>query len=121
LVVALLAAACAVSTGGPAAADDGDGRTAFNNACRTCHTLTAGDNRLGPNLAGIIGRKAGSVEGYGFSSSLAGSNIVWDEATLDRFLADPNGTIPGNNMKPFTGIAAGEDRARIIRFLKSGG
>ena len=66
------------------------GQLAFNNACRTCHTVKEGDNRLGPNLHAIIGRKAGSLPGYSFSSPLAQSGIVWDEANLDRFIENPD-------------------------------
>ena len=72
----------------PAFAQD-DGQTAFNNNCRTCHTMKEGDNRLGPSLAGIIGRKAGSLPGYAFSASMKQSEIVWDEANLDQFIAEP--------------------------------
>src|SRR5262245_46694108 len=72
----------------PAATDAG--QLAFNNACRTCHTLREGDNRLGPNLYKLVGRKAGSVPGYAYSSAMQGAGIVWDKATLDRFIAEPD-------------------------------
>ncbi|ODN68583.1 c-type cytochrome [Methylobrevis pamukkalensis] len=72
----------------------GDGQVNFNNSCRTCHTTSEGDNRLGPNLAGIIGRKAGSAEGYSYSSALAQADVTWDEATLDRFLENPDAWCP---------------------------
>ena len=62
-----------------------DSRLAFNNVCRTCHTLKEGDNRLGPNLHNIIGRKAGSVPDYGYSSAMKDANLTWDKATLDRW------------------------------------
>ena len=66
-----------------------DGQVAFNNACRTCHSFKAGDNRLGPTLHGIVGRKAGSIEGFAFSPSMKASGITWDEATSTSSSANP--------------------------------
>lgn len=96
-----------------------DGQTAFNNACRTCHTTKPGDNRLGPSLHGVVGRQSGMAEGFQYSSALGDGKITWDEATLDKFLANPDGVAPGNNMKPFTNISDANDRKRIIEFLKT--
>jgi cytochrome c2 len=79
------------------------------------------DNRLGPNLYRIIGRLAGSVDDYGYSSAMDNADFVWDEATLDRFIANPEQVVPGNNMKPFGGISSKEDRAKIIGFLRAQG
>lgn len=104
-----------------AAAQDDPGQLMFNNACRTCHTVKQGDNRLGPNLYKIIGRLAGSVDSYNYSSALENADFAWDEETLDRFIANPEQAVPGNNMKPFGGISSKEDRARIIGFLRAQG
>jgi cytochrome c len=106
----------------PALAQDTDaGQIAFNNACRTCHTVREGDNRLGPNLHAVIGRKAGSLPNYNYSESMKKADIVWDKSTLDRFIANPDAVVPGNNMKPYGGIASAEERAKIIAFLESAG
>jgi cytochrome c len=96
-----------------------DGQLAFNNVCRTCHTLKEGDNRLGPNLHKIIGRKAGSLANYSYSTAMKGADLVWDRATLDRFISNPDQVVPGNNMKPFGGLSSAEDRAKIITFLEA--
>jgi cytochrome c len=101
------------------AAEGTDGEAMFNNACRTCHTLRDGDNRLGPNLRGVVGRRAGSVAGYAYSPALAAADLVWDRTTLDRFVAAPDSVAPGNAMRPFGGIASAEDRARLIAYLAS--
>lgn len=101
------------------AAADEPGQVLFNNTCRTCHTVEQGDNRLGPSLAGMVGRKAGSLPDYNYSESMKKSGIVWDEATLDRFIADPLAVVPGNSMKPFSGLASAQDRAAIIAYLKA--
>jgi hypothetical protein len=67
-------------------ADTESGQLTFNNACRTCHTIKEGDNRLGPNFHNIIGRKAGSLPNYGYSSAMKGADFVWDKEKLDRFI-----------------------------------
>ena len=99
---------------------DDPGMMAFNNACRTCHTIREGDNRLAPNLYGILGRKSGTTSGYhGYSSSMQNADIVWDEKTLEQFITNPEAVVPRNNMKPYSGLASGEARAKIVNFLKN--
>lgn len=111
-LLALLAAAPALG--------QSEGQTAFNNHCRTCHSTKEGDNRLGPSLHNIVGAKAGSVPGYNnYSGALASSGITWDEATLERFLANPEQVVPNNNMKPFSGINDAATRKQIVEFLKT--
>ena len=100
-------------------ADPESGQLTFNNACRTCHTTKDGDNRLGPNLHNVIGRKAGSLPNYGYSSAMKGADFVWDKEKLDRFIAKPDEIVPGNNMKPYGGLTSAEDRAKVIAFLES--
>ena len=102
-----------------AAAQENDGQLLFNNACRTCHSVKEGDNRLGPNLHGIIGRKSGSLNNYPYSDSMAKSDLVWDKPTLDRFIADPGAVVRGNTMQPYGGMPSAEDRAKIIRYLET--
>jgi cytochrome c len=93
------------------------GQQAFNNACRTCHMVREGDNRLGPNLHGIVGRKAGSLPDYAFSSAMKEAGFVWDEEKLDRFIANPDEVVPGNGMKPYGGLTSNDERKKIIAFL----
>ena len=100
-----------------AKSDTADSQLVFKNVCRTCHTVKEGDNRLGPNLHNIIGRKAGSVPGYGYSSAMKDADLTWDRATLDRFIANPDQVVPGNRMKPYGGLTSAEERAKIIAFL----
>ena len=124
LMGAVCGAAMLVAAAGSAVAQDGGaqaGQILFNNTCRTCHTTQDGDNRLGPNLHAIVGRKAGSLPNYGYSPAMKDSGLTWDEATLDRFIANPDAVVSGNNMKPYGGLASAADRAKIIAFLKSGG
>jgi len=114
-----LLALVAVPTAVFAEAEGGDPQLAFNNACRTCHSMREGDHRLGPSLHGVVGRKAGSVEGYKFTSAMQSSGIVWNEDNLDKFIADPESVVHGNGMKPFGGIDSAEQRGEIIAYLKS--
>jgi cytochrome c len=97
--------------------EDVSGQQAFNNACRTCHIVREGDNRLGPNLHKIVGRKAGSLPDYGFSSAMKEAGFVWDEEKLDRFMANPDEVVPGNSMKPYGGLSSSDERKKIIAFL----
>lgn len=103
------------------AAERDDGQASYNNACRTCHSTKAGDNRLGPSLAGIVGQKSGSQAGFSYSAALKDGSITWDDKTLDAFIANPEAVAPGNNMKPYTGMTDAAERAKIVAFLKSGG
>ncbi|WP_146585733.1 c-type cytochrome [Puniceibacterium confluentis] len=112
LVSALVLSAEVVS------AQDTDPEVAYNNHCRTCHTQNEGDNRLGPNLHQIIGREAGSIEGYAFSDALAASGITWDEETLGSWIEDPDSVVVGHKMKPYPGVTDPETRAAILRALQ---
>ena len=94
-----------------------EGQVAFNNSCRTCHSFKAGDNRLGPSLHGIFGRKAGSMEGFAFSSAMKSSGLTWDASNLDQFIENPDKVVHGNGMKPFGGIADAGERKKIVDYL----
>lgn len=95
---------------------------AFNNHCRTCHSVKEGDNRLGPSLHNILGAKAGSSSNYpNYSQGMKSSGVTWDEATLDQFIENPDQVIPNNNMKPYKGIGDQAVRKQIVDYLKSQG
>jgi cytochrome c len=118
--ILFVAVALALSAMADAAfAEDSAGQQAFNNNCRTCHSWKEGDNRLGPSLHGVYGRKAGSLQGYNYSQSMKSAKITWDDATLDKFISNPDSVVPNNNMKPFTGVGDAATRGKIIEFLKS--
>ncbi len=102
------------------AAENDAGMLAFNNHCRQCHSYKQGDNRLGPSLYGVVGRKAGTAPKYGnYSDSLKNSGITWTPEQIDKWITNPEAVVPNNNMKPFPGVADAEQRTAIISFLKS--
>ncbi len=87
-------------------------------ACAACHSLAPDRNMTGPSLAGVWGRKAGSLKSFErYSSALKASNVVWNEAALDQWLKSPSQFIPNNHM-PFDGIPDARQRADLIAFLK---
>ena len=77
------------------AQDAAAGEKAFA-PCKACHAF--GKNGVGPDLKGVVGRKAGSHEGYNYSAAVKGSGVTWDEANLKEWLKDPKAKIPGNKM-----------------------
>lgn len=81
--------------------------------------MDPGDHRLGPSLHGVVGREAGSIEGYQFSSAMQRADFVWDPDTLDKFIAEPNQVITGHKMKPYGGMDDAKERQEIIAYLKT--
>jgi len=98
---------------------DASGQLAFNNACRTCHSVKEGDNRLGPNLYKVFGRKAGSLPNYNYSIAMRSADFVWDKTKMENFIADPEAVVPGNKMKPYGGLGSAAARKEVIAFLAS--
>jgi cytochrome c len=94
-----------------------DGATLFKQQCATCHTTNLNDpTRQGPSLFNIIGRRAGAMEGFHYSSGFAKADFAWDEATLDSWIANPQEMIPGSVMAYRQ--ARPEIRAAIIAYLR---
>ncbi len=107
--------AIAISVSGATAwAQDAEtGKQAFA-ACAPCHAPD--QNGVGPKIGGVLNRAAGSVEGFRYSRAMKNSGIVWDEKSLDAYLAEPQKRVPGNLM-PFSGIADAKKRGDLIAYL----
>ena len=99
--------------------DEEAGRRLFVGACGTCHSMQPGDAtpRQGPNLHGVLGRKAASLAGFKYSAALSQAGWTWDEETLDRWITNSQTALPGTTM--LYRQADPQRRAMIIRFLKS--
>ena len=99
------------------AADPVNGKKVFKK-CVACHSLKEGKNKMGPPLNNLLGRKAGSVEGYKYSKAMKNSGIVWDEKSLDEFLTKPRKLIKRTKMS-FRGIKKKPLRDDLISFFKN--
>ena len=102
----------------PVSGDVTAGKLVFRK-CQACHSLEPGKSGLGPSLAGVIGKKAGGVSNYNYSTAMKGSNLTWDIATLDAYLSDPQKSVPGNKM-PFPGLKTENERNAVIAYLAAG-
>ena len=99
----------ATPAGAPTAAD-------FSR-CAGCHSTQAGQNKIGPSLAGVVGRSSGSVPGYDYSNAMKNAHLTWDPQTLDKFLQSPGGLVHGTKM--FATVPDAGTRQRVIAYLKS--
>ncbi|HTG39183.1 c-type cytochrome [Sphingomonas sp.] len=121
VMIAGLGAVAAIAAP-PAPAAQGDaakGKTTFAR-CAACHSVVPGKKGIGPSLAGIVGRKAGTVPGYRYSPAMAKSGLTWDDATIARFIAGPSKVVPGTKMMA-PPITNPQDQANIIAYLKTTG
>ncbi len=119
MLTVVMVIAFAAALGGGTALAEGDaakGKKVFNK-CKTCHSFDPGKKKIGPHLKGIVGRKAGSVEGYKYSKAMKAVNVVWDEANLDTYLKKPRAFIKGTKMA-FAGLRKEAQRQDVIAYLK---
>jgi cytochrome c len=86
--------------------------------CKACHSMEPGKHGIGPSLAGIWGEKAGEVPGFEFSQPMKDSGLTWNQTSLDRYLTDPRGTVPGTKMA-FGGVSDAAKRQAIIEYIRA--
>jgi cytochrome c len=106
----------AVSGTAFAAGDPAAGKSVFQSTCSICHSIQPGQNKIGPTLSGVVGRKTGSVAGYTYSPQNQAANLTWDAATLDKYLEAPRAMIPGTKMT-YGGLKDAQKRADLIAYL----
>ena len=98
------------------AADADAGAKIFKTQCGACHATTAGKNLIGPTLANILGRKAGTVPGFRYSEANKNSDLTWTEKTLETYLPNPRALIPNTTMT-YAGLKNETQRADLIAYL----
>ncbi len=115
-IAAATVATLPVSAG---AADAAHGQALFRDQCGLCHTAAPGDGDggQGPDLRGVVGRKAASSEGFPYTAALKASGLTWTPEVLDHFLADPDKAVPGTAMP--VAVPDAKDRADLIAYLAS--
>jgi len=113
LVVCLASGNSAIAAG-----DAARGAKAFQ-ACAACHSVAPGEHMTGPSLAHIWEKKAGAISDFlRYSEAMKRANVVWNESTLDKWLANPDAFIPGTSMT-FAGVRDAKDRQDVIAYLKA--
>ena len=108
-----------VGMSGTASAQDADAGAKVFSKCKACHVIDAPTNRVGPSLRGVIGRTAGTVEGFKYSDAMiqhGKDGLVWNNDALQQYLADPKGFIPKNKMA-FPGLKNADDRTNVIAYI----
>ena len=124
-IIATTALAVALTSGAVTAHAAGDaqaGEKVFKSNCARCHTAEkGGKDKVGPNLFGVFGATAGKRETSfekRHSKAMKDSNVVWDDASLDKYLENPKKFIPKNRMA-FGGLKDAGDRENLIAYLKT--
>lgn len=117
LFVATAAALLLAATGTARAADAEAGKKAFNK-CAVCHSPVEGVTRVGPSLFGVVGRKAGTLAGFNYSTAMKEYGVTWTPETLDKYLAAPMQEVKGTKMT-FAGVKDATERANIIAYLET--
>ena len=115
-LIVRLAVVAGVAGAAPALADAAAGQKAFQGQCSTCHAVTAGTNKIGPSLSGVVGRPAASAAGYSYSAAMKKSGLTWSAAELDTYLAAPGATVHGTKMT-FGGVKDATKRGDIVAYL----
>ncbi|WP_454863223.1 c-type cytochrome [Pseudomonas hormoni] len=100
------------------APDQGRGAQVFANECAVCHSVAKGmTGMMGPNLAGVVGRKSGSLEGFNYSQAMRNKDIDWQAENIAQLITQPQAFVPGTYM-PYMGLASADDRQAVVCFLK---
>ena len=88
------------------------------NQCTACHSTERGENKIGPSLAGVFGRRAGTLAGFEYSQAMKDAGLTWNQANLDRYLENPRGVVPGTTMA-YNGVKDAAQRQAVINYLKT--
>lgn len=108
----------AALTSSPVLAGDAEAGKKVFKKCKACHYAAKEKNKTGPHLVNLMGREAGSIEGYKYSKAMKASGIIWDEETLTAYLRAPKKYVKGTKMA-FAGLKKDADIANVIAYLKA--
>jgi cytochrome c len=112
--------ALALALAGTTAQADGDaakGEKVFTK-CKVCHEIASDKNKVGPTLQGVIGRKAGTVEGFKYSEPMTASGVTWDATTIAEYVKQPKQFVPGNKMA-FAGLKKEDEIENLVAVIKA--
>ena len=98
------------------AADPAAGQKIFKTQCGICHAVAPSQNRIGPTLFGVVGRRSGSVPGFNYTADHKKLDVTWDAATLDKYLANPRAMVPDTSMI-YAGLKDDAERADLVAYL----
>ena len=115
VIAALLLAGSATAA---LAADPAAGEKIFKAQCGICHAVVAGENRIGPTLFDVVGRRAGSVPGFNYTADHKKLGITWDAANLDKYLINPRAMVPDTSMV-YAGLKDDTERADLVAYLQT--
>jgi cytochrome c len=115
VIVGLLLAGSATAA---LAADPTAGEKIFKAQCGICHAVTAGENRIGPTLFGVVGRPAGGVPGFNYTADHKKLGVTWDAATLDKYLTNPRAMVPDTSMV-YAGLKDDAERADLVAYVET--
>jgi cytochrome c len=106
------------STTAALAADPAAGEKIFKTQCGICHAVAAGENRIGPTLFGVVGRRAGSVPGFNYTADHKKLDITWEAANLDKYLTNPRAMVPDTSMI-YAGLKNDGERTDLVAYLET--
>jgi cytochrome c len=118
LMLALTTSSLATSSASAAEGDPARSKAVFQRTCENCHAAVIGVNKVGPSLWNVIDRKPEFVPDFAYSDAMKANKQAWTPTTLDAYLADPRGDVPGVKMF-FKGLPNPADRANVIAYLQS--
>ncbi|WP_207482308.1 c-type cytochrome [Arenibaculum pallidiluteum] len=117
LILAALVLAAPLGAASALAQDAAKGKQLYEANCARCHAVT-NQAGTGPGLAGVVGRKSGDTADFAYSRAMRRADLTWSDQTLEEYLSDPVGRVPGNKM-PYSGLPTPAERADVIAYLKT--
>jgi cytochrome c len=118
LLAALVSAGACIGAVSANAQDAAAGAIVFKQQCSGCHSTDQGKIIVGPSLFGIVGRQAGSMDGFKYSPANKNSGLTWDEGTLDKYITNPQAIVPKTIM-PYPGLKDAAKRGDLIAYLET--